>query len=215
MNLETAVELLYTDESLTADVNDKTAKPLLTWAESVLPVLLARGESGFDDAFATLKKLIKSVARLIDLRGELTMEERAERAEKIQAFAQDLGIEVNLANLEALATFDGPELVAQMVGGTLAQLTAAAPPEVAQAEPAPSNDTRLAMPDPSPDGADGAGDDVRHALEDTVELTTPAASVPDGSTPSADGSLRTSIGDFFRRIAESLDADPDDPDIKE
>jgi hypothetical protein len=116
MELETAVERLYTDESLAADVDDKTAVPLLKWAESVLPVLVARGDEGFDDAFMTLKKLIKSVARLIDMRGEIDMTERAERAEKIQSFAQELGIIVNIDHLESLASFEGPELVAQMVG---------------------------------------------------------------------------------------------------
>jgi hypothetical protein len=116
MELETAVERLYTDESLAADVDDKTAVPLLKWAESVLPVLVVRGDEGFDDAFITLKKLIKSVARLIDMRGEIDMTERAERAEKIQSFAQELGIIVNIDHLESLASFEGPELVAQMVG---------------------------------------------------------------------------------------------------
>lgn len=116
MELETAVERLYTDESLAADVDDKTAVPLLKWAESVLPVLVARGDEGFDDAFVTLKKLIKSVARLIDMRGEIDVTERAERAEKIQGFAQELGIIVNVDHLESLASIDGPEIVAQMVG---------------------------------------------------------------------------------------------------
>jgi hypothetical protein len=116
MELETAVERLYTDESLAADVDDKTAAPLLKWAESVLPVLVMRGDEGFDEAFVTLKKLIKSVARLIDMRGEMDPTERAERAEKIQGFAQELGIIVNVDQLESLASFEGPELVAQMVG---------------------------------------------------------------------------------------------------
>lgn len=131
MELETAVERLYTDESLAADVDDRTAGPLLKWAESVLPVLIARGDEGFEDAFITFKKLIKSVARLIDMRGEIDMTERAERAEKIQGFAQELGIPVNVDHLETLASFDGPELVAQMVGGTTAFTAPPPTPEAA------------------------------------------------------------------------------------
>jgi hypothetical protein len=79
----------------------------------------------------TLKKLIKSVARLIDMRGEMDMTERAERAEKIQGFAQELGIPVNVDHLESLASFDGPELVAQMVGGATASIVPPLPHEAA------------------------------------------------------------------------------------
>jgi hypothetical protein len=128
MELETAVERLYTDESLAADVDDKTAAPLLKWAENILPALIARGDEGFDEAFVTLKKLIKSVARLIDMRGEIDMAERAERAERIQGFAQELGIEVNIDHLESLVSFDGPELVAQIVGGATASASPPLPP---------------------------------------------------------------------------------------
>lgn len=137
MELETAVERLYTDESLAADVDDKTAVPLLKWAESVLPTLVARGDEGFDEAFVTLKKLIKSVARLIDMRGEMDMTERAERAEKIQGFAQELGIPVNVDHLESLASFDGPELVAQMVGGATASIAPPLPHEAAASAETP------------------------------------------------------------------------------
>lgn len=128
MELETAVERLYTDESLAADVDDKTAMPLLKWAESLLPALIAQGDDHFDAAFITLKKLIKSIARLIDMRGEIDMTERAERAEKIQGFAQELGVAVNVDQLESLASFDGPALVAQMVGDVTASTLIPSPP---------------------------------------------------------------------------------------
>jgi hypothetical protein len=199
MNLETAVELLYTDESLTADVDDRTAKPLLKWAESVLPVLLARGEDSFDQSFVTFRKMIKSVARLIDLRGELDLNERAERAAKIEAFAQELGIPVNIAHLETLAHFDGPDLVAQMVGGAPQPHVA---PGLSTAQAAPRDDGVGAQGDPDP-------------LAGTTAHIEPSRTAPDGHTPDAENTLQSSIGDFFRRIAESLDADPETPDSKE
>lgn len=151
MELETAVERLYTDESLAADVDDRTAAPLLKWAESVLPVLISRGDEEFDAAFVTLKKLIKSVARLIDMRGEIDMAERAERAEKIQGFAQQLGIIVNIDHLESLASIDGPEIVAQMVGpvaafsapSTPTAETAGAAPDEIQAQAASGSGTQI------------------------------------------------------------------------
>jgi hypothetical protein len=196
MELESAVERLYTDESLAADVDDKTAKPLLKWAETLLPTLISRGDAGFDEAFVTLKKLVKSVARLIDMRGEIDATERAERAEKIQAFAQELGVEVNIDNLEALATSDGPELVAQIVGGVSSQ-PAALPQTVAETK--------------RPIEAQSI-DEAQTSLTSEIGVE-PAATVPD--TPETRHSVLGGIRDFFERFADSLDADPENPDTKE
>ena len=202
MELETAVERLYTDESLAADVDDKTAVPLLKWAESVLPVLITRGDEGFDEAFVTLKKLIKSVARLIDMRGEIDMTERAERAEKIQGFAQELGIPVNVDHLESLASFDGPELVAQMVGGATAS---AAPPLPQDAEQPTTEMNAEALP---------AGPEP--AAEITTEAL-PAEQPPAEQTQAKKPSLLDGIEAFFQRVAERLDENKntDHPDDKE
>lgn len=119
MELESAIERLYSDESLTSDVDDATAKPLLKWAEAQLPVIIAGhpDDSSFDAAFITFKKLIKSVARYID--GNATMDdvERAERTEKIQTFAGDLGLTVDMAALAHIgAAVSGPDIVAQVLG---------------------------------------------------------------------------------------------------
>lgn len=234
MELETAVERLYTDESLAADVDDKTAVPLLKWAESVLPVLVARGDQGFDDAFITLKKLIKSVARLIDMRGEIDMTERAERAEKIQGFAQELGIIVNVDHLESLASFEGPELVAQMVGPVAAfsapaptppieseassiELTngeqvAAAPDEV-QAQAA-SDIGVQAEPLTDRPSADIAPDTQVKAwfVENNTAMTDQSVQPAEQKTPpeepqpsSEKSSLLDGIGAFFQRVADRLD----------
>lgn len=122
MELQSAVERLYADESLAADVDDTTATPLLKWAEELLPAVIATfGDAGFDDAFITLKKLVKSVGRLIDMRGEMDDAERSERVEKIQAFAQELGVIVDISRVENLASQTGPAIVAQVLGSVESQ----------------------------------------------------------------------------------------------
>jgi len=233
MELETAVERLYTDESLAADVDDRTAVPLLKWAESVLPVLIARGDEGFDDAFITLKKLIKSVARLIDMRGEIDMTERAERAEKIQGFAQELGIIVNVDHLESLASFEGPELVAQMVG-PVAAFSAPPPTPTMEAEATSvelANGEQAAAPDniqaqaasdigaqtePLADSppADIAPDNQVKAwfVENNTAMTDQPAQPAEQEappeefqTPAEKSSLLNGIDTFFKRVAERLD----------
>ena len=234
MELETAVERLYTDESLAADVDDKTAVPLLKWAETVLPVLVARGDEGFDDAFVTLKKLIKSVARLIDMRGEIDMTERAERAEKIQGLAQELGIIVNVDHLESLATFEGPELVAQMVG-PVAAFSAPAPTPLIESE---ASSVELA---PGEQAAAAQGKIQAHAASDIGAQAEPLADSPpadiapdtqvkswflendtamtdqpvqpaeqesppeEPQPPAEKSSLFDGIGAFFQRVADRLD----------
>lgn len=234
MELETAVERLYTDESLAADVDDRTAVPLLKWAESVLPVLIARGDEGFDDAFITLKKLIKSVARLIDMRGEIDMTERAERAEKIQGFAQELGIIVNVDHLESLASFEGPELVAQMVGPVAAfsappptptikagvssvesangEQAAAAPDKMqAQAASDIGAQTEPLADSPTTDIAPDNQVKAWFVENNTAMTDQPAqpaeqeAPPEESQTPAEKSSLLNGIDTFFKRVAERLD----------
>lgn len=118
MELESAVERLYTDESLSADVDDATAQPLLKWAEAQLPAIIEKfGDEGFEDAFITFKKLIKSVGRLIGERKGADDFDRQDRIEKIQRFAGKLNIPVDTDSITAdIAKQSGPVILAQVLG---------------------------------------------------------------------------------------------------
>lgn len=164
MELQSAVERLYTDESLAADVDDATAKPLLKWAEGLLPGVIAKyGDAGFDDGFVTLKKLVKSVARLIDMRGEMDEGERNERLEKIQAFAQELGVIIDLSHVEDLLTATGPAIVAQLVTSADAHLlmSAVSPIQLQESDAiASTQQAELAAPHGETESAGGPSIDV-------------------------------------------------------
>ncbi len=229
MELQSAVERLYADESLAADVDDTTAKPLLKWAEELLPAVITTfGDTGFDDAFVTLKKLVKSVGRLIDMRGEMDETERAERVEKIQAFAQELGVIVDISRVENLASETGPAIVAQVLGSVENQAlnleafslsaesksfeTAAPPISGRSTEPAAAADNsqtpapepaRKAAPATAPQPPDSAPvEAVVGSSAPQEQSLSPAEAVADAAnaaTPQPDG-----IQSLFRRFIDKL-----------
>jgi len=201
MELQSAVERLYTDESLAADVDDATAKPLLSWAEGLLPGVIAKyGDDGFDEGFVTLKKLVKSVARLIDMRAEMDEGERNERLEKIQAFAQDLGVIIDLSQVENLLTATGPAIVAQLVTRADAHLLmSAVSPEQSQESDAPAR-----MQEPEVAASQGEPESTGHP---NIDVTTPQ--VEEHPAAPANG-----LQSLFRRFVERLTEQPsvEEPD---
>ena len=94
ISIESVVNRLYEDVSLTEELTDDAAKLLLKWGRTQLDVLVknATDEETFDDAFKQLRRTIKSINRFTARRHTMSREEQQEYLEKIMKRAQELGL---------------------------------------------------------------------------------------------------------------------------
>ncbi|MBC7870750.1 MAG: hypothetical protein H7Y09_07905 [Chitinophagaceae bacterium] len=85
INVKDAIIRLYDDSSLTDELTDEPAKVLLKWAETQLPKLAERyyEEETFEDAFKTLRGLMKGMGRLTGQRETMLPEEQQEALQKM------------------------------------------------------------------------------------------------------------------------------------
>jgi hypothetical protein len=93
IDLANAKIRLYEDASLTDELTDEPATQLLKWAEAQLNRLAQRhsDEVAFDEAFKTLRGVVKGINRLVGQGAVLTSEERQETTQRLVERAQALG----------------------------------------------------------------------------------------------------------------------------
>ncbi|MBK9122019.1 MAG: hypothetical protein IPM16_02715 [Chloroflexi bacterium] len=166
MDLQTALELLYTDESLAADLDDQTAGPFLKWAESQLPDVLSRADAQSadgEDSFTTFRRLLKSMARYVAASAAGDTEIIAQRADQLRSLASQLALSTPVDALIQSGSTDGPTLVAQLAAApSAASMDAQAAPHAQPEPPVPAADaivepsaaayTPQGEPTPQPEG---------------------------------------------------------------
>lgn len=117
MDLQSALELLYTDESLAADLDDQTAGPFLKWAESQLPSVLSRSAAQSADGeepFTAFRRLLKLMARYVAASAEGDTASAAQRVDQLRALASQLALSTPVEALIQSTATDGPTLVTQL-----------------------------------------------------------------------------------------------------
>ncbi len=103
INVKDAIIRLYDDSSLTDELTDEPAKVLLKWAETQLPKLAERytEEESFEDAFKTLRGLMKGINRLTGQRETLLPEEKQEALQKMVDRSTELNYKATADHTEA------------------------------------------------------------------------------------------------------------------
>lgn len=105
IDVEGAVARLYEDPSLRDEVADDSAEALLKWAEDKL-VELAEAhddEETFENEFAQLRKLIKSMNRFTARQQMMDGTEKEERMGKLVEHAQSLGLPAKYQKIQAFS----------------------------------------------------------------------------------------------------------------
>lgn len=101
MDLQTAMEQLYEDETLTEELGDDDAGLLMKWAEEQVAQLIAthQDDEAFERAFKALRLLIRSTNRAVGQRDYAEPEEQQAQLERIVQAAQGLGVIVASAQM--------------------------------------------------------------------------------------------------------------------
>jgi hypothetical protein len=97
-----AIQQLYEDTDSRDELSDDEANVLLQWGEGQLKALGAKGldDAAFDEQFAHLRGVLKSINRYTGLRAYKTPEELTAMLNELAANAQALGAEVQAAQLD-------------------------------------------------------------------------------------------------------------------
>ncbi len=106
MSVENAIMSLYENESLTGDLDDKSAKLLLKWAESQLTQMAFRqnDEDTFDEEFKQLRFLVKSINRYAAKRDDMPLaEQQVYVNERVIGRARNIGYSAQVVDDEALS----------------------------------------------------------------------------------------------------------------
>ncbi|MBN1484815.1 MAG: hypothetical protein JXA37_08845 [Chloroflexia bacterium] len=113
-NMEEAIVRLYEDESLTEDVSDAPARTLLSWGEEQI-------KAAQDPA--NVRRLVKTMARLVRDRRRLSPEEARQRLEKTAGAAwsakEQAALESLWAEQTGLTEADWAARLGQVVGRRL------------------------------------------------------------------------------------------------
>lgn len=197
MDLQSALERLYTDESLAADLDDQTAGPLLKWAEAQLPSILGRAEAQSADpeeSFTAFRRLLKSVAQHVASSIEGETASNVERTEQIRALAAQLALNAPVEALILSRAKDGPSLVAQLAAVPVEAVT----PPAASDEPAVPDQTTVTSP---PEGEAPSSEIVEHhPSEDILTSMAPTdAQVPAETPAPTDGESHHGLFEMLRR----------------
>lgn len=229
MDLQTALELLYTDESLAADLDDQTAGPFLKWAESQLPDVLSRADAQSadgEDSFTTFRRLLKSMARYVAASAAGDAEMIAQRSDQLRTMASQLALSAPVEAMIQSAASDGPTLVAQLAAAPAATtLDAQSAPTAQPAEAAPAIDatvdpsaaayTPQDEPTPQPEGEIAPpAQPVVESSSSSAQPESPAHGVEDSSHESAPDEPQSprNLFDMLRRAFDDARAakTPDD-----
>ncbi|GIK29605.1 MAG: hypothetical protein IT298_03755 [Chloroflexi bacterium] len=220
MDLQTALELLYTDESLAADLDDQTAGPFLKWAESQLPAVLSRADAQSadgEDSFTAFRRLLKSMTRYVAASIAGDSEMAAQRADQLRTMASSLALSAPVEAMIQSAAADGPTLIAQLAAAPPAAETPAAPPTDALVEPLAAAYTPPDAPTPQPEGQNPpSAQQVAEAFASHTQPESPAQGTegsPPASTPDEPESPRN-LFDMLRRAFDDARA-AQSPDDKE
>ncbi|MDX1991102.1 MAG: hypothetical protein SF029_01850 [bacterium] len=153
IDLANAKIRLYEDASLTDELTDEPASQLLKWAEGQLERLAQRhsDEAAFDDAFKTLRGVVKGINRLVGQGGMLTPDEKQETTQRLVERAQALGFAVGhqADTLQAQSVLSQSEQVAALLRWVETGNTAAPAPQadaLSPVQPAPT--TYIPAPPP-------------------------------------------------------------------
>ena len=93
--IQSLIQQLYESENLTDALTDEGANILLDWGERQLKALDVRiDEQGdLESAFRQLRRVMRSVNRLIELKASLSDEQLVQRALTMVEFAMELAVE--------------------------------------------------------------------------------------------------------------------------
>jgi hypothetical protein len=118
--IQSAMERIMMDESVTEELADDEAKVLLGWGEQQVTRLADQiaDEEAFKEASNQLRKLMRRVNRFVGLRGDMDAEEQREKLERIVTAAQELGFgivpEMAAVFLQGAPPADNVEAVRQL-----------------------------------------------------------------------------------------------------
>lgn len=108
ISMESAITRLYDNEGLTDELDDQPAKLLLQWAESQLALMVNRhtNEEAFEDAFKSLRLLVRSMNRFAARRDSMAADEQRNYVQRrIIERAQAMGFTTQAARVESLESW--------------------------------------------------------------------------------------------------------------
>jgi hypothetical protein len=119
MNLESALEKLYEDVSLSESLDDTASQMLLKWAERQLATLHANAsdDDAFAEAFEKLRGLLRSVGRYTDRLPDMDLSTQTEALTAMSASAQELDVPLHVDTpMAQSARLSNAAIVASLLG---------------------------------------------------------------------------------------------------
>lgn len=144
----TEIERLYEDESLTDELDDDSAQPLLAWAEGKIGTL--EEDDTLETRAKAIRQLIKRVNRLVGKRSYEADETIEALLQELVSFAVENGYSLDSAQVSAQLPADS----ADMVGGVHAILALldGGTEDVLQSDPPVPSPTGSTPPQEQPTG---------------------------------------------------------------
>lgn len=219
MNVESAMQRLYEDASLTEELKDDDARLLLKWAEDQITQLAVKftDEAAFEEALSSLMHVIKNANRVVGQREFADAEQQTERIDKMAEAAQGMGVIVASAQaadmknkLDALSSTDAIKTLLNWITPGINTLTASA--QAASESNAPEgNPPEPEMPMPAPPLEPSAA--AQTASESNVPEANPPEPempMPAPPEPSAADQAKSLFSSLFDRLTNRDDPNTED-----